>query len=84
MSDKSDAWTPEIKKLVGYTNADDGSFYISFEDFIGLFTSTNICYVMHDSNIKSFVITEEIDKPNILNLYLNEDGRVSISVLFKH
>ena len=83
-SDKSDAWTPEIKQQVGYSNADDGTFYISFEDFIGLFSSTNICYVMHDSNIKSFTVREDINKPNVLNLYLNEDGRVSISVLFKH
>lgn len=83
-SDKSDVWTPELKEIVEYCDADDGSFYMSFEDFINLFSSTNICYVMHDSNIKSFKITEEISKPNVFNLYLPEDGRVSISVLFKH
>jgi len=83
-SDKSDVWTKEIKEIVGYSDADDGTFYISFDDFISLFSSTNICYVMHDSNIKSFKITEEIEKPHVFNLYLPDDGRIAISVLFKH
>lgn len=31
--DDSDEWTPELKQQVGFTAADDGAFWMSFEDF---------------------------------------------------
>lgn len=32
-SDKSDLWTPEIKKELEYSDKDDGSFWIRVDDF---------------------------------------------------
>ena len=32
-SDESDTWTPELKEQVGFVAADDGTFWMSFEDF---------------------------------------------------
>lgn len=32
-SDKSDLWTPELKKQCGWTDKDDGLFWMSFADF---------------------------------------------------
>jgi len=83
-SDKSEAWTPQTKQLFGYVDADDGTFYMEFENFISLYSSTNVCYVMQDSNIKTFKIKENVNKPNVFNMYLEKDGKVSISAIFKH
>ena len=32
-SDKSDKWTPELKERLGYTDEDDGIFWMDFKDF---------------------------------------------------
>jgi hypothetical protein len=42
-SDQSNLWTDEHKKQVGYSNTDDGSFFIDFLDFLKFFTTTYIC-----------------------------------------
>ena len=33
-SDGAREWTPRIKAKVNYVDANDGSFYMSFEDFV--------------------------------------------------
>jgi len=48
-SDSSSKWTPVAMQQVGFVaNADDGTFWISFEDFQRYFESCTICHV-HDS-----------------------------------
>jgi calpain-15 len=48
-SDNSSKWTSETMQEVGYVaNADDGTFWMSFEDFQRYFESCTICHV-HDS-----------------------------------
>ena len=32
-SDNWDGWTPELKKQVNFVNADDGCFWMPYEDF---------------------------------------------------
>ncbi|KAK7078295.1 Calpain-1 catalytic subunit, partial [Halocaridina rubra] len=47
-SDKSPEWgtiTPEEKQRLGLTFDDDGEFWMSFQDFIGNFTTLEICDV---------------------------------------
>jgi calpain-15 len=46
-SDKSDKWTEELKKKVGFEDADDGVFFISYKDYMNYYRSTTICKV-HD------------------------------------
>lgn len=46
-SDKSDKWTPELKQQVGFVDADDGVFFISYQDYMRYYRSTTICKV-HD------------------------------------
>jgi len=83
-SDNSDAWTQQMKNLFDYVDADDGTFFMEYEQFISLFRMTNVCFVMPDSNKKSFTIKENIDKPHVFNIYLEKDGKMSISAIFKH
>eukprot|EP00591_Stephanopyxis_turris_P006129 CAMPEP_0195522422 /NCGR_PEP_ID=MMETSP0794_2-20130614/20596_1 /TAXON_ID=515487 /ORGANISM="Stephanopyxis turris, Strain CCMP 815" /LENGTH=415 /DNA_ID=CAMNT_0040652179 /DNA_START=282 /DNA_END=1529 /DNA_ORIENTATION=+ len=44
-SDKSDLWNkhPYVKKALNFVDADDGAFWISFEDFSSVYTRVNIC-----------------------------------------
>ena len=44
-SDKSKLWKehPEVAKQVKFVDADDGAFWMTFEDFIKVYTRLNIC-----------------------------------------
>jgi hypothetical protein len=83
--DDSPLWTEATKSYYGMKVGDDGTFFMSIKDFRELFSSTHICYVMHNSNIKSFMVTmNNNSSPNVLNLFMESEGRISISALFKH
>lgn len=47
-SDNSPLWTDEAKRQVDYSNAADGTFWMSYEDFQKYFESFTICQV-HDN-----------------------------------
>ncbi len=46
-SDKSDKWTDELREKLGFVDADDGIFFISYKDYMSYYRSTTICKV-HD------------------------------------
>ncbi len=41
--DHSKLWTPELKKKVEYVKADDGIFYMTFNDFLKYYPYTFVC-----------------------------------------
>lgn len=47
-SDHSSLWTEELKKICGWVDADDGDFFMTFEDFCKYFTDVQICRVHDD------------------------------------
>ena len=48
-SDKSKKWTNDIKQQVGhYGNKDDGSFYMSYNDFTTFYLVVGICHLHQD------------------------------------
>lgn len=86
-SDKSGLWTDELRTYFGKSEADvdDGTFYMTLNDFVICFDWTYICNIMYDSNIKSFHIdSEELKVPQVFNFYINQPASVSISVVSKH
>ena len=42
-SDHSPLWTPELKRKVGFSDQDDGVFFIELEDYLSHFEWTSIC-----------------------------------------
>jgi Calpain family cysteine protease len=46
-SDKSCLWTANTKKIFGWTDEDDGIFWMSFEDVCKNFIGINVCLVRH-------------------------------------
>ena len=53
-SDNSKKWTVRTRAQVDGENKEDGSFFMSFADFIKFFTTTTICYYQ-DENVDSFI-----------------------------
>jgi hypothetical protein len=84
-SDKSRLWTPELKEKFGWTDIDDGAFWMSIEDFIHYYDITSICYILYDDHVKNFKITgKQLKEPNVYNLNLKEHARVTFSAFKKH
>jgi len=75
-----------VKNIVKFdVEEEDGILYISFEDYCKYFSFTNICYFIEKSYSKNFKIEgNEIHKGNIFNIYLKEDGILSINLIKKN
>ena len=50
---KSPLWTNEEIKQVDYNNNNNGTFYMSFDDYFKFFNVTDICFIQHNSYSKS-------------------------------
>ena len=64
-SDKSDKWTPTLKKQLEYENSDDGSFWMLYDDFIKYFSELSYSLPENKNwNVKSVcgVIDGYLDK----------------------
>eukprot|EP01006_Ploeotia_vitrea_P041861 TRINITY_DN66582_c7_g1_i1.p1 TRINITY_DN66582_c7_g1~~TRINITY_DN66582_c7_g1_i1.p1 ORF type:complete len:1187 (+),score=612.75 TRINITY_DN66582_c7_g1_i1:159-3719(+) len=48
-SDNSPQWTRRLKAKLGYTQADDGVFWMSFQDFVSHFEDIYVCRFFADS-----------------------------------
>jgi len=55
-SDKSSKWTEELRNKVGFVDADDGIFFISYQDYMNYYRSTTICMVHDDFKLNSVKI----------------------------
>jgi hypothetical protein len=74
-SDKSTKWTPEIKKLLNYDDSDDGTFWMSYEDFTKFYTTTHICKIHDDYNfISSKLVYDKNKSYNIVQLTVPKDS----------
>ena len=81
---KSLLWGEEERKQINYYENKKGAFFMSFKDYYNCFDLTEICYVLHNSYSKSYYIKDKnIINGNIFNIYLEEDGFFSISLIRK-
>lgn len=56
-SDNSSKWTPQLKKMLEWSEADDGIFFMKVEDFMEYFENVAICHYRDDyflSSLKDF------------------------------
>lgn len=42
-SDKSNLWTPDLRRRLGSTDANDGIFFMPLEDYLTHYRETSIC-----------------------------------------
>ena len=52
--DSSELWTAQIKKELGWTNANDGSFWMCLDDFCHYFSRVQICRINDNFKYSSF------------------------------
>jgi len=50
-SDKSDLWTPELRKKFGCEDKEDGVFFISFDDYVDFFYITSVCKYVEENDV---------------------------------
>lgn len=44
-SDQSPKWTPELKRQLNFSEDDDGTFWICYEDYLRFYTTTHISFI---------------------------------------
>ena len=83
---KSILWADKIKsKIKNKLNLKDGEFWISLDDFYKLFIRTDICHMLTDGFVTYYQFEkDQLKTPKIFNLYVQEDGIISISFLEKN
>ena len=84
---KSNLWTDKIKSKINKNKLDlkDGEFWISLDDFYKLFIRTDICHMLTDGFVTYYQFEkEQLKTPKIFNLYVQEDGIISVSFFEKN
>ena len=83
--DSSKKWTDDIRKQCGKKKIkeEDGSFWMSFADFIKYYESINICHLYDNYTYKSFHIRRRLSRngPVLTQLeILNDDTHIVLSL----
>lgn len=73
-SDKSECWTPELKKQVNLVDHDDGSFWISMQDFKSKFNNYCICKYVDGFNFNFNKFPRKDSGYYFVKIEVNNDG----------
>ena len=82
-SDNSPLWTVEYKMAVAYTNADDGVFCMTVEDFVKHMDYYTVCYYKDDYHRCHMEIESQARHPEYFEFELEEASLLNIEVLQK-
>ena len=80
---ESPLWGIEEKKQVNYNNKKQDLFFMSFQDYYNYFNLTEICYILYNSYSKNYYINNNISNGIVFNLYLEDEGYFSVSLVRK-
>ena len=83
-SEKSPYWTDNIKNQISQEKMQlkEGEFFINLEDFIKLFSRTDLCNIIYDGFTKCFDFPiNDINYPQVFNFFLHDKANVSISII---
>ena len=84
---QSNLWTDKIKSKIDENKLSlkNGEFWISLEDFHKYFIRTDACHMLTDGFIsKHNFQKDQLKTPKVFNLYVLEDGIISISIFEKN
>ena len=77
-SDDWEGWTPELRSTLKETSADDGIFFMDFEDYITYYQATTIC-LFRDTHVHSSQKVENKDiAAHVFQIKSNIDGYIGI------
>jgi len=72
-SDKSPLWTPELRAQAGSNSAEDGTFFMPFDDYYNLYSYSFICQCV-DTYIHSHTIVEENEACAVFQTFSETKG----------
>jgi len=72
-ADNSGLWTPELRLQAGHTIADDGTFFMSIDDFYNLYSYTFVCQCI-DSYIHTNIVIKEHEACVVFELFSETKG----------
>lgn len=82
-SDKSELWTDELKEKLGWTNEDDGSFWMNFEDFSRNYHRVTVCRVQDEFFYNSVLARQDSDKASVFRVKVLDGGSTYFMVTFE-
>lgn len=59
-SDKCDIWTDDLKKHLGWSDKDDGIFFMSFDNYLKYYEYTDFSMLTHDKVPKQQLVTNKM------------------------
>jgi len=71
-SDDSNKWTDELRRKLSFTRADDGIFWMCFEDLCQYFDRVEICHVHDHYKYTSFECEQEIGDWNVTSMTVSK------------
>ena len=83
----SKLWTDDIRNQIGeeYLKEEEGTFFMSIEDIVKYFIRTDICQIIYGANVQIYNFNQnELNHPKVLNIYVKEEGILSISAIEKN
>jgi calpain-15 len=78
--DKSDCWTDEAKAEVNFRDADDGTFWMSFDDFKKYFSRIQICKFQNEFSFTSFKCKHTQVGYHLVKMQVGQAGHHTVSV----
>lgn len=79
-SDTSDKWTSKLKKLLEFNQADDGKFWMGFDDFIYYFSFITICEITQGHLYTSIVGSHEKNSYCVIGIEVPNTAEYNIGV----
>ncbi|CAG9328628.1 unnamed protein product [Blepharisma stoltei] len=78
-SDHSDKWTPELRSALHVTDEDDGTFWMSYEDFMDYFSNLLVCRINDDYAYSSIKLKQHKNAHNVVRIAVPQDGTYYLS-----
>ena len=78
-SDKSEKWTPSLRKKLDYYEEDDGEFFICFKDYLSYYGNTSITHYEPHYEWASMTVKQPKSSYNYIELEIDTDTHFYIS-----
>jgi calpain-15 len=79
-SDSSHLWSSQLKSELGWTQEDDGIFFMSYEDFSKYFTDFQVCYYHQNFESSAGEFTSEPEVGNYFKIQIKTPGTYYFSI----
>jgi len=85
-NEESEKWTDDLKKTLEIEfPLEQGTYYLTIDEYYSIFDNTQIIHPLLDFNIKQFYLNDEklFISPSIFHLFIKENSKVNFKILNK-